>query len=66
MDEVKGKLSPALLHAACCHEHRYSIPGMPPAGLRSGSWCQVCWATAATPPGWSETWPAENYQPPIV
>src|SRR6266849_2316365 len=35
--------SPALLHAACCHEHRYSTPNVPPAGLCSGSWCQVCW-----------------------
>src|SRR6266699_7019442 len=41
---------PAFLHAACCHEHRDSTPGVPPAGLCSGSWCQVCRAASATPP----------------
>jgi len=41
--------APALLHAACCHEHRYSSPGVPPAGLCLGSWCQVCWVAFAIP-----------------
>jgi len=41
--------APALLHAACCHEHRDSTPGMPPADLCSGSWRQVCWAAFAIP-----------------
>ena len=42
--------APALLYAACCHEHHSSTPNMPPAGLCSSSWCQVCWTTSATPP----------------
>ncbi len=28
--------SPALLHAACCHEYHSDSPGVPPAGLCSG------------------------------
>ncbi len=46
MDEVKGSCA-RVASRRLLPEHRYSTPSMPPAGLRSGSWCQVGWA--ATP-----------------
>ena len=49
MDEVKGS-SARVASRRWCHEHRYSTPGVPPAGLRSDSWYQVCWAASASPP----------------
>jgi hypothetical protein len=49
MDEVKGSCA-RVASRRLLPEHRYSTPNEPPAGLCSGSWCQVGWAASTTPP----------------